>query len=131
MILSLKHATLGNLQYYATSLNFYFSVDPPKITQHPESCSVSTGADTVFRVEAIGDDLQFQWQKDGIDVESNGSRLRCNRTKNASTLHIQYTKKRDIGHYKCIVRNPIEKSGKPSDEAHLSVCKFYESCMEF
>ena len=80
MILSLMHANFGNLQYYATSLNFYFLVDLPKITQHPESCSVSTRADTVFRVEAIGDDLQFQWQKDGTDIDSNGSRVRCNKT---------------------------------------------------
>ena len=108
---------------YSASLNFYFSVDPPKITQHPESRSVSTGADTVFKVEAVGDDLQFQWQKDGIDVESNGSRLRCNRTKNASTLHIQYTKKSDMGHYRCVVKSPVKESEKPSNEAHLSVCK--------
>ena len=84
----------------------------------------------MFRVEAVGDDLQFQWQKNGRDIGSNGSQLRCNRTKNASTLHIQYTKKGDMGHYRCIVRNPIEKSGKPSKEAHLSVCKFYESSSE-
>ena len=104
--------------------SFFLPVDAPKITQHPESQSVATGADTVFRVEAMGDDVQFQWQKDRIDIESNGSRLRCNRTRNASTLHIQHTKKNDKGHYRCIVRNPIEKSGKASYEARLSVCKF-------
>ena len=107
-----------------SNIFIFLPVDAPKITQHPESQSVATGADTVFRVEAMGDDLQFQWQKDGIVIESSGSRLRCNRTRNASTLHIQHTKKDDKGHYRCIVRNPIEKSGKASYEAHLSVCKF-------
>ena len=113
------------------SQKIFFPDDPAKIIQHPESQLLAAGADTVFRVEAVGDDLHFQWQKDGKDIKSNESRLRCNRTKNASTLHIQYTKKGDMGQYRCIVRNPIEKSGKPSDEAHLSVCKFYESCSEF
>ena len=124
MILSLMHATLGNLQYYAAILNFYFSVDLPKLIQHLENQSVPTGADIVFRVEAVGDDLQFQWQKDGMDIESNESRLRCNQTKNTSTLHIQHTKKSDMGHYRCIVRNPVNENGKSSNEAHLSVCKF-------
>ena len=110
---------MGILQHHV----FFFLVDAPKITQHPESQSVATGADTVFRVEAMGDDLQFQWQKDGIVIESSGSRLRCNRTRNASTLHIQHTKKDDEGHYRCIVKNPVKTREKPSNEAHLLVCK--------
>ena len=117
------HAAVGFLQYRTISLVFFLPVDAPKITQHPESQSVATGADTVFSVEALGDDLQFQWQKDGIDIENNGSRLRCNRTRNASTLHIQYTKKGDKGHYRCIVKNPVKTREKPSNEAHLLVCK--------
>ena len=120
-----------NASTCAKSNFFSLPVDAPKITQHPETQSVATGADTVFSVEAVGDDLQFQWQKDGIDIENNGSRLRCNRTRNTSTLHIQYTKKDDMGHYRCIVKNPVKKSEKPSNEAHLSVCKFYESFREF
>ena len=114
---------MGILQHHTISLVFFLPVDAPTLTQHPESQSVATGADTVFRVEAMGDDLQFQWQKDGIDIESSGSRLRCNRTRNASTLHIQYTNKDDKGHYRCIVKNSVINSEKPSNEAHLLVCK--------
>ena len=90
----------------------------------------------IFRVEAVGDDLQFQWQKDDIAIDSNESQLCCNRTRDTSTLHIQHTTKGDKGHYRCIVKNPCQISGKPSLEAYLSVCKFvnmmcYIYCKEY
>ena len=100
------------------------SVDPPEIIQGPESQSVATEAHTTFTVEAKGDGLQFQWQKDGIDIDSSEPRLHCDSTGDASTLHIQHTKKSDRGRYRCLIKNPVEKSGKVSQEANLSVCKF-------
>ena len=105
------------------TLCFLISVDLPEITQGPESQSVATRADATFRVEATGDDLQFQWQKDGINIDSKEHRLHCNSTGNTSTLCIQHTEKSDKGHYRCLVKSPIEKSGKLSNEADLSVCK--------
>ena len=102
----------------------FHSVDPPKITKHPESQSVATGADTTFRVQATGDDLQFQWQKDGIDIDSSQPRLHSNSVGNASTLHIKDTNNSDKGHYRCLIRNPVEKRGMLSMEANISVCKF-------
>ena len=106
-------------------LNFclFLSVDLPKITKNPESQSVGTGADTVFRVEARGDRLEFQWQKDDVDIDSKESRLCCNRTRDTSTLRIQQTKKGDEGRYRCIVKNQFGVGGKPSQEADLLVCK--------
>ena len=77
-----------------------------------------------FRVEATGDDIQFQWQKNGINIDSKDYRLCCNSTGTVSTLHIQQTEKSDNGHYRCLIKSPIEKSGKPSNGADLSVCKF-------
>ena len=106
------------------SILFVLIVDIPKITKNPESQSVATGTDVIFRVEAVGDELEFQWQKDGIDIDSNESRLCCNRTSDSSTLCIQHAKKEDKGCYRCVVKNPGEISGKPSLEADLSVCKF-------
>ena len=104
----------------------FHSVDPPNITKDLESQSVTTGTNTTFTVEAKGDELQFQWQKDCIDIDSSEPRLRtqCNSVGNASTLRIKDTKKSDKGHYRCLIKNPVEKSGKPSKEADLSVCKF-------
>ena len=103
---------------------FLFSVVCPRITLNPVSQSVATGTEATFRVEARGDDLEFLWQKDGINIGSNKSRLHCCKTRDISTLHIQHTKKGDKGHYRCIVKNPSEKDGKPTLQADLSVCKF-------
>ena len=96
-----------------------FSVVPPKVIQHPNSQSVPTGAQTTFTVEATGDDLTFQWQKNGSDVP-NGSNYRGTDTK---TLSIQYVKKGDGGHYRCLVRNEVKKDGVHPEKAQLSACK--------
>ena len=106
----------------------FHSVDPPKITRDPESQSVATGTQTTLRVQAAGDDLQFQWQKDDIDIDSSEPRTQCNSAGDASTLHIQHTEKSDKGRYRCLVKSPVEKIGKASQEANLSVCKFFFMC---
>ena len=80
-----------------------------------------TGTPIAFTVEATGDDLQFLWQKDGKDVNKNGSQLQCRQTDNTSTLRIQHVKKSDQGHYRCLVKNPVEET---SYEAELTVCEF-------
>ena len=72
----------------------------------------------------MGDELQFLWQKDDKDIDKNESQLQCSQTDNTSTLHIQHVKKSDQGHYKCLVKNPVGKSGKTSHEAELTVCEF-------
>ena len=105
-------------------LSSSISVDPPKITGDPESQSVVTGTHTTLRVQATGDDLQFQWQKDKIDIDSSEPRIQCKSAGNTSTLHIQHTEKSDKGHYRCQIKNPVEKRGKASQEAILTVCKF-------
>ena len=89
------------------------------------------GISTSFTVEATGDNLQFQWQKDGQDIDRNVSRLQCSNTANTSTLHINVVEKSDEGHYKCHVKNLVEKSGKASHVAKLNICKlsFYSGIM--
>ena len=101
------------------------AVDPPKITRQPESKSVVTGVPTTFTVEATGDNLQFQWQKDGKDIDRNTTRLQWIQTDNTSTLYLQSVVKSNQGHYKCLVRNPVEKSGMPSNTAKLTVCELF------
>ena len=107
-----------------TNFLLFLTVDPPKITRHPESKLVATGASTTVTVEATGGNLQFQWQKDGQDIDMNVSRLQCSHSDNTSTLHIYVVEKSDKGLYKCFVKNPVEKSGKVSHVAELSVCEF-------
>ena len=83
-----------------------------------------TGALIAFTVEAMGDSLQFQWQKDGKGIDRDKSRLQCSQSDNTSTLCIQQVEKSDQGHYKCLVTNPVEKNGKSSHVAELTVREF-------
>ena len=95
-------------------------VDPPKVTHHPKSQFVQTGAEVTFKIEAIGDDLTFQWQKDGSDVHNDSNHSGTD----TNTLRIRHVKKSDGGCYRCLVMNEIKKDGILSQEAQLSVCKF-------
>ena len=104
-----------------SSDHFSLTLDPPQIIQDPEKQSVPTGTDIIFSVEAAGDDLQFQWQKNGQNIDSNESRFSPSQTNGTSTLQIQCVKKSDKGHYKCLVKNPVKQ--KLSSEVELEVCK--------
>ena len=100
--------------------SLFFSVDPPKVIQHPNSQSVPTGAQTTFTVDATGDDLIFRWQKNGSDVHND----RNYSGTDTNTLSIQHVKKSDGGCYRCLVKNEVKKDGILSKEAQFSVCKF-------
>ena len=76
-----------------------------------------------FTVEATGDNLHFQWQKDGKEIDMNETQLKCSQTDKTSTLRIQCVEKGDEGHYKCLVKNQVESSGMTSKEVQLTVCK--------
>ena len=83
---------------------FFLTVDPPKITRHPESKSVATGASTTFTIEASGDGLCFQWMKDCKDLR-DGNKY-CDT--GTHTLHIVNMEKSDNkAHYRCLVKNEI------------------------
>ena len=73
----------------------------------------------MFKVEATGDKLQFQWQKDCIDITDHGGY----RGTNTYTLCILDAEKTHKGRYRCHVKNYIE--GKHSNEAVLTVSKFF------
>ena len=102
------------------NFSLLFSVDPPKVIQHPNSQSVPTGAQTTFTVEATGDGLTFQWQKNGSDVQNDSNYSGTD----TNTLSIRRVKKSDEGCYRCLVKNEVRKYGTLSKEAQLSVCKF-------
>ena len=108
---------------------FFFSIlsaDPPKITQHPKHQSISPGAYVAFTVEATGDDLPFQGQKDGKDIDGDVSQLQYSQADGSSTLH---TQKSDKCHYGCFVKNPVKNSGKTSHTAEHTDCKFSLACI--
>ena len=93
------------------------TANPPRITRHPENQSVAIGVNITLSIEAIGDNLQFQWQKDGTDLGNSGKY----RGVYYDTLHIVAVDLCDKGDYRCLVKNDIAR--KFSDEAHLNVSK--------
>ena len=97
---------------------FFLAVDPPKISKHPESKSVATGASTNFTIEATGDDLRFQWKKDCKDLHDSG-KYRGTKT---HTLRIKDVEKSDKGSYQCLVKNGVGE--ELSEEADLAVSEF-------
>ena len=97
---------------------FVLTVDPPKITRHPESKSVATGKDITMTVQATGDNLHYQWQRDNVDL-SDDDRHHGTGT---DTLHIVKVEKGDSkARYRCSVKNEIEEEF--SKEAVLKVGK--------
>ena len=70
---------------------------------------------TDFIIEAIGDNIQFHWQKDGCDL-SNGDK---HHGTNSKILHIVEVDEGDKGCYRCLVKNDVGE--KFSNEAHLIV----------
>ena len=99
---------------------FPLAVDPPMVTQHPVNQLVSTGAEAAtFKIEATGDNLTFQWQKNGSDLDSDSNYSGTD----TNTLKICHVRKSDTGHYRCLVKNLVEKDGKLSKEAELIVRK--------
>ena len=117
------------IQLFFIKCTFTLTDNPLKITRHPENTSVATGAPAVFTVEATGDNLQFQWQKNGKDIDQDESRLQRSHTDNISTLHIECVEKSDKDHYTCFIKSPVEKSGITSHETELNVCEFFCICM--
>ena len=95
------------------------SADPPKITQHPKDKSVAPGADVAFQVEATGDNLHFQWQKNHSDLDDDDKGCCGTHT---NTLHIVEVETSHKGRYRCLVKNCVGK--KFSDEPFLTVSKF-------
>ena len=89
-------------------------VDPPRITQHPKDQSVATGADASFYVEATGDNLTFQWQKNHSDLD-DGERCCGTRTNRLRIIEVEMS---DKGRYRCLVKNSV--GDEFSQEAFLS-----------
>ena len=82
---------------------------PPQIVEHPQSQSVRVGQSVTFRVQAQGQNLQYQWRKNGLAI--------------AGATQPQYTiaaaQLADAGLYDCLVWNECGQS--VSQAAQLTV----------
>ena len=65
---------------------------------------MAPGTEIKFNIEATGDDLKFQWQKNrNIDLSDDEKYCGAN----TDTLHIVEVEKGDKGRYRCRVSNYI------------------------
>ena len=79
---------------------------------------MAPGTDVKFKIEATGDDLKFQWQKNhNIDLSDDEKYCGAN----TDTLHIVEVEKGDKGRYRCCVSNYAGETF--SVEAFLTVSK--------
>ena len=89
------------------------AVDPPVITDQPVSLAlVVPGQSATFTVTATGDNLLYQWQKDGSNITSGA---------NSATYTIAAVVESDEGAYQCVVTNAA--NSVTSTAASLTVCK--------
>ena len=95
----------------------FLTVRPPEIICHPENQSVVIGVEVDFSIQATGDNLQFQWQKDGSDLSEGGKHCGTN----TDTLRITKMEEDDKGCYRCVVKNDVGMEF--SEEALLTVGK--------
>ena len=72
---------------------------------------VVLGQPATFTVTATGDNLMYQWQKDGSDIDGA----------NSATYAIAAIAERDEGMYQCVVSNAA--NSVTSIAASLTVCK--------
>ena len=108
-----------DVHLYFMSKTTLFVVDYPEVIEHPERQSVPSGGETIFKVEARGDDLTFQWQKNSSNLKSDSNYSgTC-----TNTLRIQQVKKSHAGRYRCLVKNEVKRDGEISEEAKLTVCE--------
>ncbi len=70
-------------------------VKPPVIVKQPVSLTICTGESATFTVDAEGDDLTFQWRKNGVKIFRATSR----------TLTIVNAKESDSGAYDVVITN--------------------------
>ena len=97
---------------------FILTVDPTKIIGHPESKSITTGGDVNTTVQATGDNIHYQWQKDGIDLSDDDRH--CDTS--THTLRIVKMEKDDNKvHYSSLVKNEVGEEF--SKDAVLTVSK--------
>ena len=109
--------THNNIKFLHCHL--FETVSPASISGHPSDQIVAQNGTANFSVNASGDGLTYQWQKDGTNIPNNDTRFSGVST---SALTISNVEANDAGVYKCIVSNGAGDM-VTSNEATLTVSK--------
>lgn len=98
---------------------FFLTVSPANITTHPYDQIVAQGGTAEFSVNASGDGLIYQWQRNDANISDNHTKYEGVST---AVLTINDAEVDDAGIYKCIVFNEAGDN-VTSNEAILTVSK--------
>jgi hypothetical protein len=79
--------------------------EPPNIIENPEPVLICSGEDAVFSVVAEGEDLTYQWLRNGDPIDGATS----------DTLVIPFAQPVDAGIYSVLVRDPCEIESAPAE----------------
>lgn len=71
------------------------ALEPPQITAQPQAIQVELGAPAMLEMEAAGDELTFQWEKDGTALPGQ----------NEKRLSLSSARLEDAGQYRVSVSN--------------------------
>ncbi|MFN8258112.1 MAG: T9SS type A sorting domain-containing protein [Bacteroidales bacterium] len=74
------------------------------VVKQPMDISTSLGSHASFKFEVTGSDLEFQWQKDNVDITDN-SRISGSKT---DLLEITAIEQSDAGEYRCRLKSPCD-----------------------
>lgn len=81
----------------------------PAITGHPNNATQCSGGNASFSVSATGGSLEYQWQRNGVDIT-----LAENATARSSTLNLPGVTPAIEGNYRCRVMNPCGSANSNS-----------------
>ena len=88
----------------------------------PDDITAAPGTDAMFIVTATGELLEYQWQKNGVDINDAGGTYSGAAT---DTLTVEsLTDPDDEGTFGVVVSNTANTGGVTSNGATLTVCTF-------
>ncbi|NQX00008.1 hypothetical protein HQ447_05055, partial [bacterium] len=89
--------TIRDANFSGSAIGTLALLSSPTISVQPASVLASQGAPVTFRVEADGNNLVYQWQKDGVNIEGAIS----------ASLTIAQAQLVDVGSYSAMISNVV------------------------
>ena len=87
--------------------------------------NVVPGTDVMFTVVATGNNLTYQWQRDGVNL-TDGARYSGTTT---TTLTVMNVTEEDEGNFTCVVTDDMDSITSNAAELTVRKCVYVYSCV--